>query len=76
MHCSRKHLAEELNNANGTVEDDTMDIMEDRSSNKESLKNLLKSTAFCISKGKAFMILSLIMSNLSENKLLVDMTIS
>jgi FtsZ-interacting cell division protein ZipA len=30
MHCSRKHLAEELNNANGTVEDDTMDIMEDQ----------------------------------------------
>ena len=24
MHCSRKHLAEELNNTNGTVEDDAM----------------------------------------------------
>jgi hypothetical protein len=71
MHCSRKHLAEELNNTNGTVEDDAMRESMDTQSKKFVEVNI-------ISKGKAFMILSLIMSNLpvSENKLLVDITIS
>jgi hypothetical protein len=39
MHCSRKHLAEELNNANGTVEDDTMDIMEDQEVDTQYISN-------------------------------------
>lgn len=39
MHCSRKHLAEELNNANGIVEDDTMAIMEDQELDTQYISN-------------------------------------
>ena len=39
MHCSRKHLAEELNNTNGTVEDDAMDIMEDQEVDTQYISN-------------------------------------
>ena len=39
MHCSRKHLVEELNNTNGTVEDDAMDIMEDQEVDTQYISN-------------------------------------